>query len=370
MLAPIPGDDRRSYLFWGTRPERELWLTSLALHRDSLKVFGFLPRQQSQSVDQVPTLQAPMKPVLTISALAAILLAACVHVETTPAPRTLASPGERTRLVMLGTGTPNADPARSGPSLAIVVDDTAYLVDSGPGVVRRAAEAAERGVDAMRVENLRHVFLTHLHSDHTLGLPDLIFTPWVLERDEPLQVFGPPGTRAMSDHLTAAWSEDTELRLNGLEPANSRGYLTEVHELEPGLVYEDELVKVHAFRVPHGSWTHSFGFRFETPDRVIVISGDTTPSDELVRAAKDCDTLVHEVYSAVTYNDRPDVWKKYHAVFHTSTVELAAIASQIQPRLLVLTHQLFWGQSEEGLLTEIRDLYDGEVISARDLDIL
>ena len=180
----------------------------------------------------------------------------------------------RTRLVLLGTGTPNADPDRSGPALAVVVDDTAYLVDCGPGVVRRAAAAERNGIPALRASNLRHVFITHLHSDHTLGLADLIFTCWVLERRTPLNVFGPPGTKAMTDHLLAAWSEDIDIRLNGSEPANPNGFKVNVREIAPGEVFRDERVTVRAIRVRHGSWTHAFGFRFETPDRTIVISED------------------------------------------------------------------------------------------------
>jgi len=306
----------------------------------------------------------------TLRGIALLVLAsACASPIISPERSTPEPPTGRTRVVMLGTGTPNAEPDRSGPALAIVVDDTAYLVDCGPGVVRRANEAAMRGVDALRLHNLNHVFISHLHSDHTLGLPDLIFTPWVLERQAPLQVFGPVGTLAMTSHLQDAWGEDKHIRIDGLEPANLFGYQTEVSEIEAGLIYEDSLVKVIAFAVPHGSWKHAFGFRFETPDRVIVVSGDTAPSDELVRMAEGCDVLVHEVYSDVAYQALPEVWKSYHAKFHTSTTELAKIASIAKPRLLVLTHQLYWGQSDAGLVDEIEALYDGAVISAKDFDI-
>ena len=135
-----------------------------------------------------------------------------------------------THIVMLGTGTPNADPARSGPSIAIVVDDTPYLIDFGPGVVRRAAAAQQNGIAALQPRNLRRAFLTHLHSDHTAGYADLILTPWVLGRDEPLQVIGPPGLAAMTDHILAAYAADIRERLDGLEPANSQGHRVEVTE--------------------------------------------------------------------------------------------------------------------------------------------
>src|SRR5512142_2751869 len=107
---------------------------------------------------------------------------------------------------MLGTGTPNPDPERSGPALAVVSGGRAYLVDAGPGVVRRAAAAERRGITELRQQNLDIVFLTHLHSDHTLGLPDLLLSPWVLDRSAPLEVYGPPGTVAMVGHIEEAWS--------------------------------------------------------------------------------------------------------------------------------------------------------------------
>ena len=122
-------------------------------------------------------------------------------------PQAPATPRARTAsLVVLGTGTPNADPDRSGPALAVVVNGTAYLVDAGPGIVRRAAAAQRQGIDALAPKLLDNVFITHLHSDHTVGLPDLIFTPWVLERVKPLAVYGPPGVKAMTDHLEAAYA--------------------------------------------------------------------------------------------------------------------------------------------------------------------
>ena len=107
-----------------------------------------------------------------------------------------------TQVVLLGTGAPIADPERSGPSLALVVAGKAYLVDFGPGVVRRAAAAHANGIDALQVTNLETAFLTHLHSDHTAGFPDLILTPWVLGRKKPLQVYGPPGLSQMTDHTS------------------------------------------------------------------------------------------------------------------------------------------------------------------------
>jgi ribonuclease BN (tRNA processing enzyme) len=279
----------------------------------------------------------------------------------------------RTRLVILGTGNPNTDPERSGPATAVVVDDRAYLIDAGPGVVRRAAKAArDREIPALRAQGLNHVFITHLHSDHTVGLPDLLYTPWVLDRPDPLQVFGPPGIQGMMDGIGDAWSDDIQLRINGLEPRehNREGYRPIVREVLPGLIFEDDLVRVFAIRVNHGSWENPYAYRFEGPDRTIVISGDTAPSEALVEACNGCDILVHEAYSAEQFVGRAPEWQRYHAAFHTSTSQLAELASRARPGLLVLYHQLYWGTDEDALIAEIRGAgYSGRVVSARDLDV-
>ncbi|GIW51727.1 MAG: ribonuclease Z [Gemmatimonadales bacterium] len=276
----------------------------------------------------------------------------------------LSLPAQQTRLILLGTGTPNADPDRSGPALAVVVDSSVYLVDAGPGVVRRAVAA---GLD---VKRLNRVFLTHLHSDHTVGLPDLLLTPWVLERADPLEVFGPEGTGEMMRHIELAYREDVRRRIEGLQPQNQTGWRAVVREISPGLAYRDEKVEVTAFLVEHEDWPLAFGYRFDTKDRSIVVSGDARPSESVVQACRGCDILVHEVYSAEAFRRREPEWQRYHAAAHTSAVELAALARRAQPKLLVLTHLLLWGQTPAGLLEEIRQAgYDGPVVVGSDLDV-
>ncbi|MGE0129792.1 MAG: MBL fold metallo-hydrolase [Blastocatellales bacterium] len=279
------------------------------------------------------------------------------------------NPQSKTQIVLLGTGTPNADPDRSGPAVAIVVNDTPYVIDCGPGVVRRAAAAQRKGVKGLSVEKLRRLFVTHLHSDHTAGLPDFILTPAVLERDAPLEIYGPPGIRKMTDHILKAYSEDINIRLRGLEPSKPRGYEVNVQEIKTGVVYRDENVTVKAFPVKHGSWKHAYGFRFETPDRVIVISGDTAPSENVIEACNGCDVLIHEVYSTTGFARRPPEWQRYHSNFHTSSKELAGIAAKAKPGLLILYHQLLWGATPEQLLDEIRQSYQGKVVFGNDLEI-
>lgn len=277
----------------------------------------------------------------------------------------------RTHLVLLGTGTPIPDPGRSGPAVAVVRGDRSYLVDAGPGIVRRAVEAAERtGLRALAPPALDRVFLTHLHSDHTAGLPDLLLTPWVVGRRAPLKVHGPPGTRRMMDCLAEAYAEDIALRVEGLEANDPGGVGWECREMRAGRVFSDDRIKVSAFRVRHGSWKHCFGLRFEAPDRTIVLSSDTSAFRGLAGRIGRCDVLVHEVCSEAGLSGRPRGRQTYHRAFHTSGVELAAIANEVRPGLLVLIHQLFFGRGEAELVDEVRSLYDGPVISGQDLMLI
>jgi len=306
--------------------------------------------------------------------LACFLICSCAsrRIEEKPSAlddQSMRSPAQNgTLVVMLGTGTPNPDPDRSGPATAVIAGGQAYLVDCGPGVVRRAAAASQRGIEELDMPGLTRLFVTHLHSDHTAGYADLILTPWVLGREQPLEVYGPPGTQAMTDHILAAYAEDIDIRLNGNQPQNTAGIEVVVHEIAPGEIYRDDNVRVTAFEVPHGAWEHAFGFRFDTADRSVVISGDTTPSDSVVKACSGCDVLVHEVYAKAGFDGRPPEWQAYHRISHTSGVELGEIAARAQPKLLVLYHQLMWGATEEELMAEIRRSFDGRVAFADDLD--
>src|SRR5262249_13018720 len=153
--------------------------------------------------------------------------------------------------------------------------------------------------------------------------------------------------------------------IDGLEPANETGYKVNVHDVKPGTIYRDSNVVVRAFAEPHGDWKYAYGYRFETPERSIVVSGDARASDAVVAACNGCDVWLHEVYSAERFNTRPAEWQAYHVRAHTSTVELAQVAARAKPKLLVMYHQLFWGTDDEGLLNEIRAAgYTGRVESA------
>jgi ribonuclease Z len=193
-----------------------------------------------------------------------------------------------------------------------------------------------------------------------------------MRRKKPLQVYGPHGLEKMTDRLLEAWSEDIDIRVNGLEK-EQRAYLdVDVHEIKPGLVFERDGVRVTAIPVLHGNWKEAYGYRIDTPDRSIVISGDTRPSEALVEASRGVDVLVHEVYASeyLAPEDRPggEFWPQYCREYHTSDVELGKLASQVRPRLLVLSHIIRFGAEDGVLLDGVRKGgYTGEVVVGEDL---
>lgn len=291
-------------------------------------------------------------------------------VALTKAPPSVSIPqaaADSTTIVLLGTGGPRPDPATSGPATAVMVGQRVFLFDAGPGVERRLSAAG------LPIDGVTAVFVTHLHSDHTLGLPDLIFTSWVMGRRRPLQLFGPRGLRAMADHIIAAWSEDIAIRTDGLEHETPGGYRVAVHEISPGVVYDSGDVKITAIPALHGSWKVAFGYRIDAPGRAIVISGDTRPSPAIEAAARGVDVLIHEVYpeSRVSPENRPGGadWPRYLRAFHTSDVELGRLAATAGPKLLILHHVVRGVGAEAELIAGIRKGgFQGRIVIGKDLD--
>jgi ribonuclease Z len=278
----------------------------------------------------------------------------------------LAAPAsaQHTKVVLLGTGFPRPDPAAWGPATAVVVGERVFLVDAGVGVERRLAAAH------LPINGVTRVFITHLHSDHTLGLADLILTSWVMQRRGPLELSGPPGLQAMVDHLMAAYAVDLKARTEGLEHETLDNSRVSVQEITPGVLYDSAGVKVTAFRVDHGPLV-AFGYRFDTPGRVVVVSGDTRPSEDLVKASEGADVLVHEVYSGshLKVENRPGGadWPAYMRSLHTSDVELGQLAERIHPKLLVLTHIIRMGATDDEMVAAVRQGFKGEVVMGKDL---
>lgn len=281
-----------------------------------------------------------------------------------------AAGAEGTRVVVLGTGTPVMDVDRAGPAIAVVTGGKAYLFDAGAGSVRRLHEAAQKfQMPALNPPDICCVFFTHLHSDHTEDYPELVSTIW-WARKQPLQAFGPTGLARFTEAMRQMQDVDARLRLASNQPIANPGFPKVVAiEIGPGKVFENDDIRIAAFAVKHGDIKPAFGYRIDTADRSIVISGDTAYSQTLVEKAKGVDLLFHEVASRKGLNALPPAWQTYHSESHATADVVVNVAQQARPGKLVLYHILFFGVSANALRDEVRAGYDGVVIVASDLDL-
>lgn len=265
-------------------------------------------------------------------------------------------------VLLLGTGYPRPDPERAGPSTVVIAGEQWFVVDAGRGATMRIAATD------LKYENLRGVFLTHLHSDHTAGLPDLFNTSWQFGRKTvPLELYGPRGTKKLADAMLDFFAVDIHLRRDVLEKHPAAGATINTHVVKEGVVFDDGKVKVTAFAVDHRPVVNAFGYKFESGGRSIVISGDTRPTENLVRYAKGADVLVLEAYLPEHFDrvDTPEVAARLKS-YHTSAEEAGELAQRAGVRTLVLTH-LIPANAEETFHERAARKFSGEILVGKDL---
>ena len=293
------------------------------------------------------------------------------------------SPSETTKVVILGSGTPLPDPHRRGPAVAVIVNGRPYIVDAGEGIWRAtgAANPLFGGeVEGLAAPNLNHFFLTHLHVDHIIGLPAILLHPWSMGKHvrlEPAHVYGPPGTDDLVAYILKAYRPAIDEFVHGPAQKSDTAWRSVGHIVPgPGLVYEDDDVKVEAFETKHAGFPLTLAYRFTTPDRIVTISGDTVPCAGIEAASRDVDILVHEVFGLEGLANAPwggngiESKKKAMGLYHTSTEELARLADKVRPGLLVLYHEQNYSDDPEANVKEIREFgYQGPLVSSKDQDI-
>jgi ribonuclease Z len=274
-----------------------------------------------------------------------------------------------TQVVMLGTGTPIPDAYRGGASIAVIHKGEAYLFDVGAGAVRNAAHARYKyDIPSLYPTAICCVFLTHLHSDHTLDFSELAYTMW-WRRLQQLHAWGPKGLQELATGMQMMMAPDARLRSSGTQPIfDNTGYTVDVTEIADGFVYEKDDLRIQAFSVNHGDIDPAFGYRITTADRTIVISGDTAVSSKLMEMASGVDILFHEVISDTGLIRTSEAFQEYHNRSHTTATNLGKLAAQVKPDLLVLYHGLYYGMPESIVVEEIKSVYDGNVVLADDLD--
>ena len=275
-----------------------------------------------------------------------------------------------TQVVVLGSGTPIPDAKRASASIAVIYQGEAYLFDVGAGAIRNATKARyQYDIPALYPSQICCVFLTHLHSDHTMDFVELAYTMWWRRRDG-LLAFGPDGLSNMTQALAQLMAADVSLRTGGNQPTpNPLGYKVSATEISEGIVFEKDGLIIEAFDVNHGHVKPAYGYKITTPDKVIVISGDTAYSETLAQKATGADILFHEVVSEAGLSGRSIFWQNYHTSAHTTSSNLAKLARSAKPAKLVLYHGLHFGAPEQKVVEEVRATWDGEIILANDLDI-
>jgi ribonuclease Z len=271
------------------------------------------------------------------------------------------------RVTLLGTGNPRPSLERFGPSTLVEAGARRYVFDAGRGSSIRLFQLGSgpllAGIDG--------VFLTHLHSDHVVGLPDLWLTPWIFGRARPLAVYGPPGTVAMVANLERAFAFDITMRRDLDERFPAQGIAAAATDVQPGLAMEQDGVRIKAFPVDHGPVTPSYGYRIDYRGRSIAISGDTKMVDAMVEHARGVDVLIHEVISPEVERRRARVVdpKAIERIIerHTTPEQAGRLFAQIKPRLAVYTHIVPSPATAEDLVGPTRTAYDGPLEVGRDL---
>jgi ribonuclease Z len=264
------------------------------------------------------------------------------------------------KVTLLGTGTPRPMIERFGMSTLVQAGNETLLFDAGRGCTIRLAQAG------VPLKDVTKLFLTHLHSDHTVGIPDLWLTGWIFQREVPLEVWGPKGTKEMIEGLEKAYWYDVHVRRDVDEKFPAKGVEVLVHEVSEGVVYEENGVKVTAFLVDHGPVKPAFGYRVDYGGHSVVLSGDTRPSQNLVKYAQGADVLVHEVYAA-TAEDLKDPKEQTISNHHTTPEQAGEIFAHVKPRLAVYSHIGRGAVSRGELMGWTRTTYQGPLEVGEDL---
>ena len=268
------------------------------------------------------------------------------------------------RVTLLGTGAPPPSLERFGPSTLVEVGGQKLIFDAGRGAMQRLNQLGIPFCD------IGGMFLTHHHSDHVVGFPDLWLTGWIGrpwgKRHVPLEVWGPVGTSQMMEHLPQAFHVDIRVRSKSYPPD---GVKLVAHEIREGVVSDRDGVRVSAFEVDHGGEElPAFGFRIEYRDRVAVLSGDTTFNENLIRHADGADLLVHEVTAAAGNTAESAAQLKRIGANHTTPEQAGEVFARVRPKLAVYNHLLLFGSATAAdLIPATRQKYAGPLIVGVDL---
>jgi ribonuclease Z len=279
---------------------------------------------------------------------------------------TVAAHGQEIKVTLLGTGCPPAVVNRFGPSILVEAGGQKFIFDAGRGALQRLNQVKVPWRD------VNGVFLTHLHSDHVVGFPDLWLTGWLTPgRDRPLQVWGPRGTKRMMSLLEQAFEYDIRIRLYD-DRAPPDGVVILAEDITEGFVYENGGVKITAFEVDHTPVKPAFGYRIDYSGRSVVLSGDTRTSENLIRHAQNVDLVIHEVASPETFQrlNVPPERTTSVVAHHTTPEQAGEVFTRTKPKLAVYSHIVLPNATEQDLIPPTRKTYSGPLELGEDLMVI
>jgi ribonuclease Z len=296
--------------------------------------------------------------VLLLCLCASSVLQMSAQVDGGVPPRTI-------RVTLLGTASgPRVHAGMAGISTLVEAGGERFLIDAGRGVMPRLVQAG------FPMNAVTKLFVTHLHSDHVIDVPDLMLTPWSAqpERRVPLEVWGPEGTRAMMRHLQQAFAFDIRTRRDVDESFSPAGIRLDAHDIREGKVYERNGVTITALLVTHGLVTPSYGYRIDYSGRSVVLSGDTSPSDNLVAISKGVDVLIHEAIDLEVLRRLVSNPQRMEAIVarHTTPEQAASVFRRVSPRLAVFSHS----PGTPAIVTQTKRFYSGRVEMGTDLMVI
>jgi ribonuclease Z len=275
--------------------------------------------------------------------------------------------GQEIKVTLLGTGCPPPVMNRFGPSILVETGEQKFVFDAGRGALQRLTQLQ------VRWQDVQGVFLTHLHSDHVVGFPDLWLTGWLVGagRNVPLQVWGPRGTRKMMSHLEQAYEFDIRIRLYD-DRAAPDGIVILAEDISEGVVYDKGGVKITAFEVDHTPVKPAFGYRIDYAGHSVVLSGDTRVSENLIRYAQGVDVLVHEVAAPETFQRAGSAPERAKSVIahHTTAEQAGEVFARTKPKLAVYSHIVLPTATEQDLIPPTRKTYAGPLELGEDLMVI
>ena len=266
------------------------------------------------------------------------------------------------KVTILGSGTPRVNIDRFSQSILIEHKNDKFLFDAGRGALLRLNQSR------ILPNEIENIFFTHLHSDHILGFSDILMTGWVYHRQKPLNIFGPPGTINFVDSTIKSFEEDIKVRSLPPESLNVENLRSNIEIIYDDFTYNKNGLTIETFAVKHEPFTYAFGFKIFNSKYCMVISGDTTYSEQVIEKSKNCDLLIHEIAHASEHTLEKYPKAKGVISYHTDASQVSKIINTVKPRLTILNHVLSLdGSSDEQILNEIKKNTNHKVLIAKDL---